>query len=513
MGLYATIKKSWEEKPLMVALLAGGFFRLLAVLFSKGFGMHDDHFLVIEVAQSWADHYDYDNWLPSSGAQHPTGHNFFYPGLHYLLFKGLDALSITDAQVKMYIVRFIHAVFSLWTIVLGYRITEHYSNKKQAGMAALLLALLFFMPMLSVRNLVEVVCVPFLLYSTWLIIKAEKKQRLLLFLTSGLMAGLAFSVRYQAMFFVGGLGLYLLIQKQWKGTILFGLGAVFCAFLTQGIIDWYNWGYPFAEFIGYFQYNMANSLTYITKPWYMYLPLVFGIIIPPVSFFLIFGYLLNWRKYLLLFLPSFIFFVLHSYFPNKQERFIFPVIPFIVMSGVMGWYTFKEKSKFWAKNKKLYRFCWIFFWTVNAVPLCFLSVTYIKRDRVEAMRYLSHKKDITGLLMEDRNSGDFIMPAQFYMEQWPPVWGLTENVGYDSLKTQLSSLPLEKYPNYVIFVQDDRLEQRLKDFRDVFAGLTFEATIEGGLLDRTMHWLNPVNKFQRYHIYKVDYSGGLRGEK
>ena len=152
MNLLAILKKNWEEKPLMVALLAGGFFRLLAVLFSKGFGMHDDHFLVIEAAQSWVDGYDYNNWLPGSGATIPSGHSFFYVGLHFLLFKFLNFISITDAQTKMYIVRLIHALFSLWVIVLSYKIVLYYSKeKKQAGMAALLLALLFFIPNLSVR--------------------------------------------------------------------------------------------------------------------------------------------------------------------------------------------------------------------------------------------------------------------------------------------------------------------------------------------------------------------------
>ena len=250
MSALAILKKNWEDRPLTVALLAGGFFRLLAVIFSKGFGMHDDHFLVVEAAQSWVDGYDYNDWLPGPGHTIPSGHSFFYVGLHYLLFKGLSFLSITDAQTKMYIVRFLHALLSMWTIVLAYRIVFHYSSsKKQAGMAALLMALLFFMPILSVRNLVEVVCVPFLMYATWLLIRAETTGKTKFVLAAGLMAGLAFSIRFQCMFFIGGMGLYLLIKKRWLGTIVFGFAALFSITLIQGGIDYYNWGYPFAEVI------------------------------------------------------------------------------------------------------------------------------------------------------------------------------------------------------------------------------------------------------------------------
>jgi Alg9-like mannosyltransferase family len=496
----------------MVALFAGGLFRLLAVFFSKGFGMHDDHFLVIEAAQSWVDGYDYNTWFPSSGATEPTAHNFVYPGLHYLLFKFLDFCSITDADVKMYIVRFIHAAFSMSVIILGYKIVEQYTTKKQAGYVALLLALFFFMPLLSVRNMVEVVCVPFLMYGTYVLVKAEKYPSFKKYLFAGILIGLAFSFRFQCFIFAGGLGLYFIIKQQWKPMFIFGLGFLACATFTQSIVDCYLWGYPFAEFIGYFKYNMANATQYLTQPWYTYIPLVAGILIPPVSIFLCLGYLRTWKKYLLLFLPSFIFLVAHSYFPNKQERFIFPSIPFIIMAGFMGWYEFKERSQFWKKRIGLYKACWIFFWTLNTIALCFLSITYIKKDRVEAMRYLSHKTDVKGLIMEDRNDSEFILPTLYYMEKWPLVCGLTDTYNYDSLKRELYSMPLDQYPNYIIFVKDDGLDARLATFKNEFADLKFETTIEGGMLDALMHWLNPVNKFQRYHIYKVDYSGGLRGK-
>ena len=45
-------------------LLAALIARLIAVLFSQGYGMHDDHFLIIESSNSWANGTDYNNWLP-----------------------------------------------------------------------------------------------------------------------------------------------------------------------------------------------------------------------------------------------------------------------------------------------------------------------------------------------------------------------------------------------------------------------------------------------------------------
>ena len=80
-------------------MLAGLFFRILAVVFSKGFGWIDDQFLIIEIAQSWVDGVDYYGWLPDEeGINKPKGFSFFYVGLHYLLFRFLEFVQITDAQ-------------------------------------------------------------------------------------------------------------------------------------------------------------------------------------------------------------------------------------------------------------------------------------------------------------------------------------------------------------------------------------------------------------------------------
>src|SRR5580693_8905966 len=107
MKIKESILKLWEEKPLFLILFAAAFFRLLAVLFSKGYGMSDDHFLIIESSQSWVDGHDYNYWIPSiSNVTTTQGHPLFYAGLHYLLFRFLQGMGMVDPQIKMYIVRF-----------------------------------------------------------------------------------------------------------------------------------------------------------------------------------------------------------------------------------------------------------------------------------------------------------------------------------------------------------------------------------------------------------------------
>ncbi|MEO6884391.1 MAG: glycosyltransferase family 39 protein [Bacteroidia bacterium] len=502
------IKQLWNEKPLLLILLAGCFFRILAVIFSKGYGMHDDHFLVIEPAQSWVDGADYNSWLPFSHepAMHPSGHSFFYTGLHFILFWLLKQIGVTDPQHKMYLVRFLHAVLSISIIYFGYKITEKIADQKRAKVVGILLALFWFMPFLSVRNLVEFVCIPPLMYATWLLlIASEKKFSFRTYLWIGFIVGIAFSIRFQSILFCGGFGLALLFQKKWKEAITLGIGFALCAAAIQGVVDSFVWHAPFVEFREYVRYNLAHSTSYNTQPWYNYFPLLTGILIPPISLALLFGFVKKWKTQLILFLPSFIFFAFHCYFPNKQERFIIPIIPFIIILGWVGWSEFQEKSAFWQKRPKLTRVCWIFFWSVNLLPLLVVSVSYSKRNRVEAMTYIAAKHDVRSIVIEDSDNDKFTMLPLFYLQKWGHVFFVTKKFPLDSLykqTTELKNSPI--LPNYVVFMQKENIDARVATMKKYYPDLTYETTIQPSFIDWLLNYMNPVNNNQTTYIYHLE---------
>ena len=282
-----TLEKLWNDKPLAVILFVAAFFRLIAVIFSKGYGMHDDHFLVIEAAQSWVDGADYNNWLPSETNKMvtPSGHSLLYPGLHYLLFKGLQFCGMYDAQLKMYVVRLLHAAWSMIIVYLGFKIAFKLEGIKAAKMAGGLLAILFFMPMMSVRNLVEFVCIPPLLYATWIVIKNESNTKYSALILAGLMLSLAFNIRFQTILFIGGFGLALLVQMKWKETLWVVVGFLIGLAFVQATTDMIIWHQPFMELREYVRYNLENSDQYPNSKWFTYLLLIGGILIPPISIF------------------------------------------------------------------------------------------------------------------------------------------------------------------------------------------------------------------------------------
>jgi hypothetical protein len=494
--LLNSLKRFWNEHPLLSIIIIALIPRLIAVVFSKGFGMHDDHFEVIE--QPFLIIHDINFW---ASRVEPEGHSIVYPGIHYLLLNGFNSIGIQDPQSQMFFIRLLHAFYSLLTVFFGYKIAEILSSRETAKKVGLILALFWAFPFLSVRNLVEIVCIPPLMAGFYFALTSKEKFRNALI--AGLCFGLAFTFRYQTISITGTLGLVFLFQKQFKQTALLASGFFLSAFIIQGGADVFAWGYPFASFIKYIRHNVTHSGDYTTGPWYNYLVLVLGTLIPPLSFFLLYGFFRNWKKTLLILLPVFVFFVLHSMFPNKQERFIFPVIPLILVLGVVGWEELVKQSAFWSRHRTALKSLWSWFWIINTILLLLFSTHYSKKSRVEAM-YSLYGKPVNGVLF---GGGKFSAPQlpMFYCGLYPlPTYDINNNEQFADVKTNFYKW---KYsPNYAIFFGPDSLDIRLHRIESTL-GLkyTLERKIEPSFLDYIFFKLNPkYNKNETTFVFKAE---------
>lgn len=496
-----SLLKTWYDKPLTVIIVLALLTRIVAAIFARGFGMFDDHFLVIEPAAAWTDGFNYNYWLPMGDpSRTPSGHSFFYVGIHYLILSLLKGAGMGAPWAIMLVVRLIHALWSLITVVTGYRIAQHYGSREAANTTGLLLALLWFLPWASVRNLVETACIPFLALSVWFLVRDDKKlvRNALL---AGLFAGLAFSVRFQTLFFAFGLGIGLLLLGRWKHGFLYGVAFVVSVVLVQGGIDMYIWGRPFAEVTEYIRYNSANAYSYFTGEWYNYTLLILGILIPPVSFFLFFGMFIRFRRLLLVSLPTLLFLVFHSWFPNKQERFIFPILPFIVIAGTVGWFSFRDKSAFWLRRIKLHKAAWIFFWVLNLSLLPIISTMYSKKARVEAMEYIGRYPHITSILLEGTATNAPKQMPMFYSRQWFYQLEMRQEFTSDSLDFFFARVPHAE-PRFALFFANEEMPQRIRTLKKFMPELVYETTIEPSFVDKVLHWMNPYNANETIVIFR-----------
>ena len=497
--------------------------RLVAAFFSEGYFAQDDHFLVIEAAMSWVRGHDYNEWLPwnQAGIPKPTGHMMVYPGLHYLLLRVWDWLGLQDPDRKMVLVRLLHAAWSLITVRAGYRIALRLSDDARiAWRTGLFLALFFFMPFLSVRNLVEMVSAPLLMLSAWWLMKAlptvgsgsssgqSEPLRTATatahwpFLWAGIFAGLAINIRFQTVFFAGGAGLALLLRREWLGTFLFGLGVLAPLIVLQGGIDLMIWGRPFVEMTEYVRYNLANpDNTGIVSPWYNYLLLLAGVTIPPLSIAVLFGFAKKTRP-LVLWLPVFLFIVFHSLFPNKQERFLLPILPLCFVLGYAAWEQWRMKSAWWQRHGGLWRGTMAWTWALNIALLLPLTVSSSKLERVRAMRILRGLKGVTGIIVEDTVEHDAPMAPLYYWDVWDLGKDPYTDPGVD-LKTYFVDSTSTKHANTVLFIGDEHLRERLQRVVRAMGPVDYVGCAMPGLLDRTLHWLNPVNRNTVILIFKA----------
>lgn len=492
----------YTQHPFRAILFVALLVRLVAVIFSKGYAMMDDHYLIIEQPQQWVDHYDENKWLPQYGATTPSGHSMFYIGIHYLLFLILQTLGVVDAQIKMYFIRLLHALWSMGIIYWGYLIVNKLSNQTYAKNTAWILSLIWLFPFLSVRQLVEFTCIPFFLWNIWLIIKNEK-QSCLNILIAGFIGALSVSIRFQTFLIIIGIVLSMMMQKRWEMAIYYSMGALLSFVVIQGLIDFMIWKRPFAEFAEYVRYNLENKYNYFRGNWYNYILLILGLLLPPVSFFIFWGWIKSFGKYLILSLPIILFLLFHMYFPNRQERFILPILPLIIMQGTMGWLSFKETSGFWNQRKKLYKILVSISLILNFILLLPLTVMYSKRSYVEAMIYLKNKP-ITYLVIDDKNHYSEPIIPRFYMQRWDryykvcgtrPVTQLAKVKDY-LIKHQKSM------PNYFLFFEEENLMQRVDSMKMLFPDIKLDTIVYPGFVDKVMHFLNKHNKNQTIFIYK-----------
>ncbi|MDK9701154.1 MAG: glycosyltransferase family 39 protein, partial [bacterium] len=383
MSLIAATKASYKNNPLIWILGSGIIARLLAVFFSGGYIASDDHFLVVHYAWRWLR--DDTIWMfdPNRG-----GHSLLYPGVHMLLFKVLHAIGVVNTEVQMTINRFLHAIWSIPIIWLGYRFVERATTERRfAELTGWLLALLWIVPAFSVYQLGEMVsAVPLFIA----ILKAERNRETdstKEWLIAGLWLGFAVSLRYQIGFAAVGMFIALLIRGRWRGALLLTVGALLGT-IPLGILDWVMLGTPYANPIQYFTYNSSGEMyKYVNRPWYNYILLILGVFIPPFSFLLFGGMFKAYKKLPVLFGGTLAFLIVHSIIPNKQERFIATILPTLVVVGVTGIAIWLKAERF-RLSERFLRISLIIFWCLNLPVMVGTVVNYNRRAEIKSLAAL-----------------------------------------------------------------------------------------------------------------------------
>ncbi len=184
------------------------------------------------------------------------------------------------------------------------------------------------------------------MWGVWLMVKNNSKINIFY---AGLLIGLAISFRYQIAIFAIGIMLYYLFKINYKalfkGTlkdcikalisqnfVAFSFGTFVTFLITQGLVDYCIWGKPFAEFYAYSTYNMKEGVLYMPNTnYFMYVFVLMGVLLFPFGVLIGIGFIRSAKKHLLLFVPVMLFILFHTFYPNRQERFILSILPFFII--------------------------------------------------------------------------------------------------------------------------------------------------------------------------------------
>lgn len=495
-AIRSRLRAGWDAHPVAAAVLLAGALRLVAAFASPGFAFHDDHFEVVEIAQGWLD--GSREWLGSTG----SWRSLVYPGLHWLVFRALAAAGVEDPQARMLVVRLLHAAWSLVGVAYGVRLAAALGGVRGARAAGLLLAAFWLAPFAAVRDLAEVVCQPPLLAGAWLVVRAPRRGGARELFRAGLWLGLAFTLRFQTAVVPAALGVVLLAERRPRQALALAVGLALSAGLLQGGSDWLGYGRPFSSPLAYLAFNAdpANVAQFPRGPWHQHAWTLLGLLVPPTSAVLLWGFLRTARGAPRVFWPTLAFLALHSAYPGKQERFLFPVLPLLLVLGAVGAQRLAEPGAPPGRHPRAGRALWRWFWVVNLVLLALFTTYDPKRAQIAPLGYLRARGDVRGLLVDQTQGGQPFVPL-FYLGRRVPVAVLEEDGNVDPAAAIRAA---GADPNYVIVEGDERLDARLTRLRPLFPALEPLATFRPGLLDRVLTRLNPRHVVNlTAHVYRV----------
>lgn len=380
--------RSWAEgHPLTAVMLVAAALRLMAVIWSKGFLASDDHFQTVAVCYEWLRSGLFDSsghltWLGQEPSRFPLYNLLLYAVMRLAVTVGAD-----DLNSVMYWVRAFHALLSLVGVWAVYRIVAMVTQKRGWAVAAgLAMAAHFALPFLSVRNLIEFAAGLLWIWALLLYYRYRSEARTALLVGFALLSGLAWMFRFQlagALVLVPVLLWYERRRLQPAFVYMAVLGGML---LLSGLVDWRLMGSFFGSTARHVLLGATGPPTYDTHP-LIYLGVILAFLIPPVSTVLLVlaGNRRLWRDHTLLLVSTVAFIVFHSVIKYRQERYVLPMVPALIVIAVLGVYYHCQGGGWLVRKRWL---AWVtggYVVLVNLALLVPLTFNYAHKGLVEPL--------------------------------------------------------------------------------------------------------------------------------
>lgn len=383
---------------LSIYILLGLALHLVSAYFSVGFYSDDEHFQILEPAA-------YLLGLNKVIIDDPTGHYWewaswvrmrpwFQPYIYYNFINFLKYFGITDPFQWSLIIRLFSSVLGFSSIIYLFFTTKNDFFKKNNNFNYLLFFTFWFYPFLHSRTSSENLGITFFIFAFCFLYKQinikEFKTNYFLFFVFSLLLGLSLVVRYNLIFTILPIFLWMLIFRfNFYKIILMGI-AVFTALLIGLYIDYLNWGSYANTYSKFYEHNIKLGTldSFGVEPWWYFFSSTIVNLAPVLSLFFVISIIIYWIKKpanLFTWITLFTVIVI-SCFGHKETRYIFPVYIFAPLFILYFFETF-PKIKF----QKFYKACII----ISNIIFLILTIFTPANTRIGAYEFLfkNHLKD------------------------------------------------------------------------------------------------------------------------
>lgn len=243
---------------------------------------------------------------------------------------------------------------SILIYLLSFHLLTKYKNWKNENDSILFIGLMTFYFAASfalTRPMFESLGAPWILLSCGFFRKYQTTNNIFSLILSTLAVSMAFVLRQQTGIGALTIPLLLILDKDYRGFLISNLTGIF-AFLISGLPDLFLRGEFHQSLVAVTTYNMKHGHEYgNTTIWFYPIMLVMMSFLP---FYFSKKYEKNFistnliqQKFSLVFI--FFFVLLHSYFPQKFERFLISIIPLVlvVITPFLGHLIYNYKQYKW----------------------------------------------------------------------------------------------------------------------------------------------------------------------
>ena len=327
--LGSTLFMQYINKRIQVLLLVAFIIQMLTAWHTYFFHS-DEYFQIIEFA-SYKLGLSPVSVLPWEFSQQirPTIQPYIFIGL----YKFLVSVGITN---RFFMFSMVHVLVGMLGFVLcNYLVIKKFGKEKYLFLLLLLTNFLGLMPFLRCSFSAEAMGGLFLMLSILILEKALKENESFLWaFIAGVLMAFSFYFRFQVAFCFIGLGIWFIVNhsKAIKKMLLVNAGFLVGVGINMCLDIRFYGKFCFTPY-NYFYANIVQgkAASFGTSPWWYYIAILAALTVPLLSIFLFGLFAKSLANFKNPYAVAMLFFVVgHSAVGHKEERFVFPVLFFMV---------------------------------------------------------------------------------------------------------------------------------------------------------------------------------------